>query len=185
MKTSALFLMLWIAVGGLSEAAPARVKAGFYTEGVTLYTAGRFSEATDAFEKAIKQRERAPDAQKYIDRIRKEAVERIRNRALTGVSKTNWQTPYYFIRAVGGRIRVGVSSQEVFERQSLNFRQGAVEALMQLAGTLQQNDNAKIEIQLISEITTDTVPDPDLLARQKSLLFSFLSLASQNLLPKY
>jgi tetratricopeptide (TPR) repeat protein len=168
----------------LVAAAPAR-PSSFYIEGETLYKAGRFSEATDAFEKAIKQKDRPADSQKYIDRIRKETVERIRNRALTGVSKSSWQTKYYYIRSVGPRIRVGISYQELYERQSLNFRQGAVEALVQLAEVLQKNDNAKVDIEMISEINLETPPNPDLLARQQAQLFSFLSLATQNLIPKY
>lgn len=163
-------------------AAPA---GGYYAAGTDLYTAGRFSEATDAFDTAIKHKDHAVDAQKFIDRIRKETVERIRNRALTGVSKTTWQSKYYYIHQVPGRVRVGISSQEMFERQSLNFRQGAVDALVQLAGILQQNDNAVVDIDLISELNQDTVSDPDLLARQQAEVFSFLSLATQDLLPKY
>lgn len=179
---------LWIiALCSLTALQAEAAKAGvsFYSEGVTLYNAGRFSEAIDAFDKAIKQKDRPSDAQKFVDRIRKETVERIRNRALTGVSKTTWQSKYYFIRAVGGRLRVGISYQEVFERQSLNFRQGAVEQLVQLASVLQQNDSAKVDIELISEINSDTPQDPDLISRQQAQLFSFLSLASQNLIPKY
>ena len=177
----------WLIVAGVlvSPAVNAAPKVNFYNEGVSLYNAGRFSEATEAFEKAIRQKDRPADAQKFVDRIRKEAVERIRNRALTGVSKTSWQTKYYYIRAVGGRIRVGISYQEVFERQSLNFRQGAVEALMKLAGVLQQNDNAVVDIDLISEISQDLQVPRELLVRQQAELFSLLSLASQDLLPKY
>jgi flagellar motor protein MotB len=163
----------------------AKAPMNYYNEGVNLYNSGRFSESIDAFETAVKRKDRPAEAQKFIDRIRKETVERIRNRALTGVSKTTWQTKYYFIRAIGGRVRVGISSQEMFERQSLNFRQGAVDALVQLSTVLQQNDNAQIDIELISEINQDTQPNPDLLSRQLSQLFSFLSLSSQNLLPKY
>src|SRR5438552_4095628 len=155
----------------------------YYTEGINLYNAGRYSEATDAFENAIKHKERSQESQRFIDRIRKETVERIRNRALTGVSKTTWQNKYFFIRAIGGRLRVGLSSQEMFERQSLNFRQGAVDALMQLVNVLQHNDNAVVDIDMISEITTDTAPNPDLKARQLAEVYSYLSLASQDLLP--
>jgi flagellar motor protein MotB len=163
----------------------ARAASNYYNEGMSLYNAGRLSEATDAFETAIKKKDRPAEAQRFIDRIRKETVERIRNRALTGVSKTTWQNKYFFIRAVGGRLRVGISSQEIFDRQSLNFREGAVDALVQLAEVLQKNDNAVADIDLISEINTDTVPNPDLLARHEAELFSFLALAAQDLLPKY
>ncbi len=174
-------------IGLLSAAAAAapHAPANYYNEGMTLYNAGRNSEAIDAFENAIKHHDRSQDSQKFIDRIRKETVERIRNRALTGVSKTTWQNKYFFIRAIGGRIRVGISSQEMFERQSLNFRQGAVDALMQLATILQHNDNAIVDIELISEINQDVTPHPDLLARQLAEVYSFLSLAAQDLLPKY
>lgn len=184
-KTLLILSLLGVSVVPAVCAAAARSGMSYFAEGTNLYNAGRFSEATDAFESAIKRKERPSDAQKFIDRIRKEAVERIRNRALTGVSKTTWQSKYYYIRAVSGRIRVGISSQEMFERQSLNFRQGAVDALVQLAGVLQHNDNALVELELISEINQDTVPNPDLLARQQSIVFSFLSLAAQDLLSKY
>jgi flagellar motor protein MotB len=183
MRNPLLIIGLLAALAPVSIAAKAPMN--HYNDGVSLYNAGRYSEATDAFETAVKRKDRPQEAQKFIDRIRKEAVERIRNRALTGVSKTTWQTKYYFIRAIGGRVRVGISSQEMFERQSLNFRQGAVDALMQLSDVLQQNDNAPIDIELISEINQDVQPDPDLLSRQLSLLFSFLSLSSQNLLPNF
>jgi hypothetical protein len=163
----------------------AKPAVNFYNEGVNLYNAGRFSEAIDSFEMALKKKDRPQDSQKFIDRIRKETVERIRNRALTGVSKTTWQNKYFFIRAVNGRLRVGVSYQELFERQSLNFREGAVDALVQLADVLQHNDNAVADIDLISEVNTDTQPNPDLLARQQAELFSFLAMAAQDILPKY
>jgi hypothetical protein len=159
--------------------------ANFYNQGISLYNAGRYSEAMDAFESAIKHHDRAEDSQHYIERIRKETVERIRNRALTGVSKTTWQSKYYFIRTIDNRIHVGISSQELFERQSLNFREGAVDALTQLAGILQRNDNAVVDIDLISEISQDTTPNQDLLARQLAEVYSYLSLASLDLLPKY
>jgi hypothetical protein len=185
MKKISLIVAVCLAAVAVQAGAAPRGGASFFTEGETLYKAGRFSEATDAFEKAIKQKERPQDSQKYIDRIRKETVERIRNRALTGVSKTTWQTKYYFIRAASGRLKVGISYQEVYERQSLNFRQGAVEALMQLADVLRQNDSAKVDLELISEINTDTPPNPDLLARQQAQLYSLLSLSAQGLIPKY
>jgi hypothetical protein len=168
-----------------SGAIAAHPPVNFYNEGMNLYNAGRNSEAIDAFENAIKHHDRTQDSQRFIERIRKETVERIRNRALTGVSKTTWQNKYFFIRAVGGRIRVGISSQEMFERQSLNFRQGAVDALMQLAEVLQHNDNAIVDIDVISEINQDSQTNPDLLARQLAQVYSFLSLAAQDLLPKY
>jgi len=183
MKRIALILgALWI---GSSMAFAAATPANYYNDGISLYNAGRYSEATDAFENAIKHKDRTQESQRFIDRIRKETVERIRNRALTGVSKTTWQNKYFFIRAVGGRLRVGISQQEMFERQSLNFRQGAVDALMQLVNVLQHNDNAVVDIDLISEITTETATHPDLKARQLTEIFSYLSLASQYLLPTY
>jgi hypothetical protein len=185
MKRTLLIVTLLTLAGSARAFSAAKPGVSYFTEGSNLYNAGRFSEATDAFENAIKHKERPADAQKFIDRIRKETVERIRNRALTGVSKTNWQSKYFYIRQINGRVRVGISSQEMFERQSLNFRQGAVDALVQLAGILQHNDNAVVDIELISELNQGTVLDPDLLARQQSEIFSFLSLASQDLLPKY
>ena len=157
----------------------------FFNDGMALYNAGRYSEAMDAFDNAIKRRDRADEAQHYLDRIRKETVERIRNRALTGVSKTTWQSKFFYIRTIDNRMRVGISSQEMFERQSLNFREGAVDALMQLASILQRNDSANVDIDLISEVSEDTVINPDLVARQQAEVFSYLSLASQDLLPRY
>ena len=67
----------------------------------------------------------------------------------------------------------------------MNFREGAVDALMQLASIVQRNDNAKVDIDLISEISQGSTPNPDLLARQLTELYSLLSLASQDLLSKY
>src|SRR6266851_4133628 len=77
-----------------------------FNQGVNLYKAGRYSEATDAFEAAIKHHDQGEESQRYIDRIRKELVERIRNRALTGVSKTSWVNKYYFMNNVNGRVQV-------------------------------------------------------------------------------
>src|SRR5438477_3879935 len=95
------------------------------------YKAGRYSDAIDACEQATRRKERVQEAQEYIDRIRKETVERIRNKALTGINKANWQSKYYFMNEVDGRVRVGISVQELYERDTVNFRQGAVEALSQ------------------------------------------------------
>src|SRR5207244_1734725 len=122
-KVVTLFCVLGLA-GSAAIASP-RAPMNYYNDGMNLYNAGRYSEAIDAFDNAIKHKDRSAESQRFIDRIRKETVERIRNRALTGVSKTTWQNKYFFIRAIGGRIRVGISSQEMFERQSLNFREGA------------------------------------------------------------
>jgi len=184
MKKLGVIVLLLAGITSWSSAA-AQNGLNYYNEGISLYNSGRFSEAIDAFDMAVRKKYRTDDSLRYIDKIRKETVERIRNRALTGVSKTSWQTKYFFIRAVNGRLRVGISSQEMFERQSLNFRQGAVDALVQLSSILQKNDNAAIDIDLISEINQETVANPDLLARQQAELFSFLSMAAQDLLPKY
>ena len=162
-------------------AAPA---GGFYAQGVELYNNKRFSDATDAFDQAIKKKDHAKEAQDYIDRIRQETVERIRNKALTGIAKDNWQTKYYFIHAVSGRLRVGISVEEVFERNSTNFREGAVDALAQLAAILAKADNAHIDIDLINEITQDTSTDAALNAQQLTSVFSYLSLAARDVLPK-
>ena len=178
----------FIPLSVLALASPLRASSTpphFFNDGMSLYNAGRYSEAMDAFDNAIKHRDRAEESQHYLDRIRKETVERIRNRALTGVSKTTWQSKYFYIRTIDNRMRVGISSQEMFERQSLNFREGAVDALMQLANILQRNDNANVDIDLISEIAQDTTPNPDLMARQQAEVFSYLALAAQDLLPRY
>lgn len=158
---------------------------GYYSKGVELYHAGRYSDAVEQFDEAVRRKDRAADAQAYIDRIRKETVERIRNRALTGVNKANWQTPYYFMNTVDNRIRVGVSVQEVFERDSANFRPGSVDALYKLARDLAKADMVRVDIELISEIRQDTVVNPELLAQQTAALFSYLSLVARDQLPKF
>src|SRR4051812_3841358 len=96
----AVALALTVSVAG----AGAKPPVSYYNEGTNLYNAGRFSEAMDSFENAIKHKEKPADAQRFIERIRKETVERIRNRALTGVSKTSWQNKAFFIRSVSGRV---------------------------------------------------------------------------------
>lgn len=158
---------------------------GFYDKGVSLYQAGRYSDAVESFDQAVRKKDRASDAQAYIDRIRKETVERIRNRALTGVNKANWQSKYYFMNSVDGRIHVGISSQEVFERDSSNFRPGAIEAINKLATDLGKADSVRVEVELISEIRQETQTDPQLLAQQSAALFSYMSLVASGHLPKY
>ncbi len=158
---------------------------GFYNQGVSFYSSGRFSEATDSFELAVKKHDREKESQDYIDRIRKETVERIRNKALTGVSKANWQTKYYYITSVDNRIRVGISAQEVFERESLNYRPGAIDALALLAASLAKADTSRIDVELINEINQETIPNPDATTQQRSSIFSYLSLAARGALPKY
>jgi hypothetical protein len=168
---------------------PAPLRAGsstgYYMKGVDLYKAGRFSEAVDAFDGAIRHKERAREAQDFIDRIRKETVERIRNKALTGVNKSNWQSKFFFMNEVDNRVRVGISSQEVFERESLNFRPGAIEALAQLALIISRAETARFEVELVSEISSEAVPNPTLTAQQLTAVFSYLSVAARGDLPKY
>jgi len=168
-------LMLW-------AAAPA---GGYFNSGVDLYKAGRNSDAVDAFEQAIRHKDRTPEAQDYIDRIRKETVERIRNKALTGINKANWQSKYYFMNEVDHRIRVGVSVQEVFERDCVNFRPGAVDALSQLAAAFAKAEMAQFDVEFINELSAETTPDPTLIAQQENAVFSYLSLASRGILPKF
>ncbi len=159
---------------------------GNFDKGLSLYQASRNSEAIDAFEQAIKRKERTREAQAYIDRIRKETVERIRNKALTGVSKSTWQNKYYFMNRVDNRVHVGISIQEMFERDSLNFRPGAVESLNQLAGLFAKAKGARFEVDVINEITAEgPPPDPILVANQLNAIFSYLSLASRSVLPKF
>jgi len=159
---------------------------GSFSEGLNLYKAGRFSEATDAFDKAARTHDHESEAKDYLDRIRKETVERIRSRALTGIAKSNWQSKYYFINTVQNHVQVGISSQELFERGSLNFRPGALEALQQLATTLQKADSGRVEIQIISEIPmTPADQDQAINAQQEAQVFSYLSLAANDELPKF
>jgi hypothetical protein len=158
---------------------------GHFNTGVDLYKAGRYSDAVEAFELAIRRKERAPEAQDYIDRIRKETVERIRNKALTGINKATWQNKYYFMNEVDHRIHVGISVQEVFERDSVNFRPGSVDALNQLAAAFAKAEAAQFDVELINELNGDTPPDPTLTAQQENAVFSYLSLASRGVLPKF
>ncbi len=159
-------------------------KSGNYDKGVELYQAGRFSDAVEAFEMAIKRREKTQDSQNYIDRIRKETVERIRNKALTGVNKSNWQSKYYFMNEVDHRVHVGISVQEIFERDSTNFRSGALDALHQLAAVFAKAETARFDVELINELNLETPLDPTLTAQQLIAVFSYLSLDSRNNLPK-
>jgi len=181
-------LMVWMLVAGFVgvPCAQAMVKPGaFYDEGVQLYQAGRYGDAIDAFDSAVKHKDHAPDAQGYIDRIRKETVDRIRNRALTGVNKANWQTKYYFMNVIGARIHVGISQQEIFERNSTNFRPGALDALSHLADGVNQADNVKVDIDFINELNQDTAVDPAMTAQQLTAVFSYLSLSARGQISKY
>jgi hypothetical protein len=166
-------------------AAFAAPTAGFYDKGVQLYKAGRYSDATESFEQAIRRKENPKEAQAYIERIRKETVERIRNSKLTGVSKTTWQTKYFFMKEVEGKVKVGISSQEVFERDSTNFRPGAIEALNQVASAIAKSDGGHFEVELINEINQEVTLRPEIKAEQLTAIFSYLSLASRNQLPKF
>jgi flagellar motor protein MotB len=180
-----LSLLLGAATFHAGTAAAIAAPVSPFSEGVDLYKSGRYSEATEAFERAVKKREREKDARAYIEQIRKETVERIRNKALTGVSKANWQSKFYFINILNNRVRVGISAQELFERDSTNFRPGAVEALSQVAGNLQKVENAQVDIELINEINQESNnADPQITAQQLATVMSYLSLASRNQLPK-
>src|SRR4051812_44139316 len=118
MNRMALAVLLFSNAVFVGAAVPSE---GFFNKGMDLYKAGRYSEAVDAFEQATKRRDNAQESQNLIDRIRKETVERIRNKALTGVNKANWQSKFFFMNEVDGRVRVGLSVQELFERDSVNF----------------------------------------------------------------
>src|SRR5579864_1908008 len=185
MKTNRIAVSILAASLLCSQSGLYAAAAQFYSQGLTLYQAGRYSEATDAFEQAAKHHDHTNEAQDYIDRIRKETVERIRNKALTGISKANWQSKYYFMNVVDNRIHVGVSVQEVFERDSANFRPGAIEALSQVASAVAKADNTRVDIELISEINQDVAINPETTAQQLAAVFSYLSLAARGNLPKY
>ena len=163
-------------------AAPA---GGYFGRGMELYKAGRFSEAVESFEQAVKRKDSAQESQNYIDRIRKETVERIRNRALTGINKANWQSKYYFMNEVDGRVHVGISVQEVFERESTNFRGGALEALHQLSGIIAKAETAHFDLELINEVNLETTPSPTLTAQQLTAVFSYLSLDARHMLVRF
>jgi flagellar motor protein MotB len=169
----------------LAQSASAASQAGPYAEGLSLYQAGRFSEATESFERAVKKKDNEKDARSYIERIRKETVERIRNKALTGVSKANWQSKFYFMNAEESRVRVGISAQELFERESVNFRPGAIEALSQIADVLQKSEANRVDVELVNELNQEMRQDPQTTARQLTAVYSYLALATRDLLPKY
>ena len=158
---------------------------GYFSEAMNLYKAGRNSDAVDAFEQAIKHKDNVPEAQSYIDQIRKETVERIRNKALTGVNKANWQSKFYFMNEVDGRVRVGISVQELFERDSVNYRPEAIEALQQLATIFGKAETARFDIELINEVNSEIAPDPALTAQQLATVVSYLSLGARGVLPKF
>jgi len=157
----------------------------YFKQGEDLYKAGRNSEAIDAFDLAIKKKNRPTEAQAFVDRIRRETVERIRNKALTGVSKSSWPSKYYFMNVIDAKIQVGVSVQEAFERNSVNFRPGALEGLSQLADALSKAENKQVRIQLITEVNQEMGSDKAILAQQLSAVFSYLSLATRRQLPTY
>ncbi len=157
----------------------------YYSHGVELYNAGRFSDANDAFDMAIKKKDHASDSTAFIERIRKETVERIRNKALTGISKSNWQTKYYYMNVMNGRVRVGISLQEVFEPGSLNFRPGALDALSQVAASIAKADTLRVDVDLVNETNQETIPNTELTSQQQAVVFSYLSLAARSNLPKY
>jgi len=175
-------VMLFSCCVPMQAAGPA---GGYFDRGADLYKAGRNSDAIESFEQAIKHKDQVQQSQDFIDKIRKETVERIRNKALTGVNKANWQTKYYFMNEVDHRIHVGISVQEVFDRDSLNFRSGAVEALNQLAVAFAKAETAQFDVDLINELNTETPTDPTLAAQQLNAVFSYLSLAARDARPKY
>jgi hypothetical protein len=178
-------LPLFLAFIYVSSGVVAAQKVSPFTEGLDLYKAGRFSDANEAFESATKSHDHEKEARQYLDRIRKETVERIRNRALTGIPKGSWQSPFYYINTIQNRIEVGISIQELFERGSLNFRPGALAALSQLAAVLRKTDTGRVDVQIISEIPLETQPDPATTAQQEAQVFSYLSLATSQGLPKF
>ena len=182
MKKVPLFFAFVFLTFPLWGAGPA---TGYFDRGADLYKGGRNSDAIDAFEQAVKHKDHTQEAQDYIDRIRKETVERIRNKALTGVNKSSWQSKYYFMNEVDHRIHVGISIQEIFEHDSLNFRPGAVDALSQLASAFAKAEAAQFDVELINEVNLETAPDPTLSAQQLNAVFSYLSLASRDVLPKF
>jgi hypothetical protein len=187
-QRNVILVILSSALFALLVALPVSAKTAqgsFFNRGMELYRSGRFSEAVDAFEQAAKRKDNTREAQSYIERIRKETVERIRNRALTGVNKASWQSKFFFMNEVDNRIRVGISVQEIFERDSTNFRSGALDALHQLGDIIAKAETARFDVELINEVNLDTPPNPTLTAQQLTTVFSYLSLASRNSLPRF
>ena len=82
-------------------------------------------------------------------------------------------------------MRVGISVQEAFERDSVNFRPGAIDALNQLAAIFEKAETAKFDIELINEMNLEAAPNTTLSAQQQNAVFSYLSLASRDVLPKF
>jgi hypothetical protein len=80
---------------------------------------------------------------------------------------------------------VGISSEELFERDSVNFRPGSLDAMTQLAGLIAKADSSRVDIQLINEINQGNIVAPELSSQQLTAIFSFLSLAARGVLPKY
>lgn len=177
----ASLLVVFLALPGVA----AESKLGPFDQGVKLYNDGRKSEAMESFELAIRKKDRAKEANEYIDRIRKEAVQRIRDKNVTGVSKASWQTKYYYMNMVDNAVNVGVSVQEIFERDNVNFRPGALDALAQLAAAIAKADTKQVRIDLINEISQDLAVSKEVLAQQQAAVFSYLSLAARGQLPKY
>ncbi len=183
MKKFTFIAVVLIASASLLQAAS---PSNHFSKGVELYSAGRFSEAVESFEQAIKKKDNAKSAQNYIDRIRKETVERIRNKALTGVNKSSWQNKFYFMSQIDKRVRVGISAQEVFERESTNFRAGALDAMADLARIMARAEHAHFDVEMINEMNTESqTPNTTLAAQQMTALFSYLSLAARNQAPRF
>jgi tetratricopeptide (TPR) repeat protein len=170
---------------GFSSVLLASPTPDYYKAGETFYSEGRRSEAMESFEEALRHKQRAPEAQAFIDKIRRETVESIRNKALTGASKSNWQSKYYYINQVDNNVNAGVSIQELFERDSVNFRPGAIDALHELALALSKADNKEVHIDIVNEINQDVAPNKEVLAQQQAAVFSYLSLAARGQLPRF
>jgi tetratricopeptide (TPR) repeat protein len=184
MKRSLLLIAILNLLIG-STSAQAAADKNYFKQGAHFYADGRKSEAMEAFEEAIRHKDRQDEARAFIDRIRKETVESIRNKALTGVSKSNWQTKYYYMNVLDNKVSVGVSIQELFERDSLYFRPGAIDALNQLALAVAKADNKEVRVEIVNEVNQDVAPDKSILAQQEVAVFSYLSLAARGQLPKF
>ncbi len=179
-------LLVWMLIGGLCASSAVQAAASsHYKEGVDLYKEGRMTEATAALNKAIQKKDHVQDAQKLLERIRRETVERIRNKALVGETKLNWKNKFFYVRSMEGNIQAGLSAGEIFEKNSLNFRREAVDALMDLADILRRSDNSTVDIDLINEHPQDEETlNSELVAQQVAAVFSFLSLATHDQLPR-
>jgi len=113
-------------------------------------------------------------------------VQKIRNRALHGISKSDWKSKYYFLKHYHERIVLGLSLQEFFEPNSSVLREGATQALSDIAETMERLNDKRLEVALIDErIPGDEYRDTRLSQRQLSIVFSYLCASAYHGTPEF